>query len=167
MLVPVAYSGPARLSCYKAFKMAQLWTFRFTVIRARHLKQRTHKSPDTYIKVYMLECSSKGQKKKSRLHKSSCSPSYNQVFCFDKAATLHRTLAMCVLARERFARNIPLGEAQINLSSLDLTVRLTAWYRLFLSHPQIPPGTWPHGYVSLDWVWFLCLIIIGSYIFMF
>ena len=45
-----------------------------------------------------------------------------------------RVLAVAVLARERFGRKVMLGEAQINLASLDLTVRLTAWYRLFSTH---------------------------------
>ena len=97
---------------------------------------------DTYVKAYLLDPTStrKQQKKRSKVAKNSLSPNYNEVFSFE--AVYHdKVLAMAVKTRERFVRKQPLGEAQINLSSLDLTVRLTAWYRLFSSHPQIPSNT--------------------------
>lgn len=80
------------------------------------------------------------QKKRSKIAKNNLCPTYDELFIFD--AEFHdKMVAVYVISRERFARKAPLGEAQINLASLDLTVRLTAWYRLFLSHPQNPGAT--------------------------
>ncbi|XP_063690779.1 uncharacterized protein LOC134823294 isoform X3 [Bolinopsis microptera] len=116
---------------------------KLTVIRAKNLRWRSSDKPvDTYVKSYLLDSNStrKQQKKRSKVAKNSLCPTYNEEFSFE--AIYHdKVLAMAVMARERFARKQPLGEAQINLASLDLTVRLTAWYRLFSSHPQIPGNT--------------------------
>ncbi|KAL5248620.1 hypothetical protein ACHWQZ_G017712 [Mnemiopsis leidyi] len=118
-------------------------TLRLTVIRAKQLRWRTaERAVDTYVKAFLLDSNScrKLQKKRSKVAKNSLTPTYNEVFSFE--AVYHdKVLAMTVVSRERFARKQALGEAQINLASLDLTVRLTAWYRLFSSHPQIPNST--------------------------
>ena len=93
--------------------------------------------PDSYVKVHLLDGSKKRlQKRKSGLCKASFTPSYEQVLLF---VPHFQTKVVCisVLAREKFGRRLLLGEAQVNLASLDLTVRLTAWYRLFFSHPCI------------------------------
>ena len=94
------------------------------------------------MKAYLLDASSarKQQKKRSKTAKSSLCPTYNELFSFDPVYH-DKVLAVAVVARERFSRKQPLGEAQINLASLDLTVRLTAWYRLFSAHPQIASHT--------------------------
>ena len=92
--------------------------------------------PDTYVKVYLLQGRAKFQKKKTKTVKSMIAPSYNETFEFSNGYNeMH--LALEVQSRESFGRKSRLGEAQINLSNLDLTVRLTAWYRLFFSHPSV------------------------------
>ncbi|KFU88638.1 Regulating synaptic membrane exocytosis protein 3, partial [Chaetura pelagica] len=103
------------------------------VIQARGLipKMGSKCIPATYVKVYLLENGVCLAKKKTKVVKKTCDPSYQQPLLFEEAPQ-GKVLQVIVWGDYgRMDHKCFMGMAQIILEELDLSSTVTGWYKLF------------------------------------
>uniref|UniRef100_A0A8C8SBV1 Phosphatidylinositol-4-phosphate 3-kinase catalytic subunit type 2 beta n=1 Tax=Pelusios castaneus TaxID=367368 RepID=A0A8C8SBV1_9SAUR len=89
--------------------------------------------PDPYVKIYLLPDPQKTTKRKTKVARKTCNPTYNEMLVYDgipKGDLQQRELRLSVLSEEGFWENILLGEACIKLRDLDLTREKMGWFEL-------------------------------------
>uniref|UniRef100_A0A8D0H9X4 Phosphatidylinositol-4-phosphate 3-kinase catalytic subunit type 2 beta n=1 Tax=Sphenodon punctatus TaxID=8508 RepID=A0A8D0H9X4_SPHPU len=89
--------------------------------------------PDPYVKIYLLPDPQKTTKRKTKVARKTCNPTYNEMLVYDgipKGDIQQRELRLSVLSEEGFWENILLGEVIIKLRDLDLTHEKTGWFEL-------------------------------------
>ncbi|KAM8795937.1 phosphatidylinositol 4-phosphate 3-kinase C2 domain-containing subunit beta [Eudromia elegans] len=89
--------------------------------------------PDPYVKTYLLPDPQKTTKRKTKVARKTCNPTYNEMLVYDgvpKGDVQQRELRLSVLSEEGFWENILLGEVAIKLRELDLARENTAWFAL-------------------------------------
>ncbi|XP_061305755.1 regulating synaptic membrane exocytosis protein 3 isoform X2 [Pezoporus flaviventris] len=117
------------------------------VIQARGLipKMGSKSIPATYVKVYLLENGICLAKKKTKVVKKTCDPSYQQPLLFEESPQ-GKVLQVIVWGDYgRMDHKCFMGMAQIILEELDLSSAVVGWYKLFptssLADPSIGPLT--------------------------
>ncbi|NXK06263.1 RIMS3 protein, partial [Herpetotheres cachinnans] len=103
------------------------------VIQARGLipKMGSKSIPATYVKVYLLENGVCLAKKKTKVVKKTCDPSYQQPLLFEDSPQ-GKVLQVIVWGDYgRMDHKCFMGMAQIILEELDLSSAVTGWYKLF------------------------------------
>uniref|UniRef100_A0A8C0GSV7 Phosphatidylinositol-4-phosphate 3-kinase catalytic subunit type 2 beta n=1 Tax=Chelonoidis abingdonii TaxID=106734 RepID=A0A8C0GSV7_CHEAB len=86
--------------------------------------------PDPYVKIYLLPDPQKTTKRKTKVARKTCNPTYNEMLVYDgipKGDLQQRELRLSVLSEESFWENILLGEVCIKLRDLDLTQEKMGW----------------------------------------
>uniref|UniRef100_A0A452SJS8 Phosphatidylinositol-4-phosphate 3-kinase catalytic subunit type 2 beta n=1 Tax=Ursus americanus TaxID=9643 RepID=A0A452SJS8_URSAM len=90
--------------------------------------------PDPYVKIYLLPDPQKTTKKKTKVARKTCNPTYNEMLVYDgipKGDLQQRELQLSVLSDEQgFWENVLLGEVHIRLRELDLAQEKTGWFAL-------------------------------------
>ncbi|XP_039196832.1 phosphatidylinositol 4-phosphate 3-kinase C2 domain-containing subunit beta isoform X1 [Crotalus tigris] len=89
--------------------------------------------PDPYVKTYLLPDPQKTTKRKTKVARKTCNPTYNEMLVYDgipKGDLHQRELHLSVLSEEGFWENILLGEVLIRLRDLDLTQEKMGWFEL-------------------------------------
>nr|XP_056701617.1 phosphatidylinositol 4-phosphate 3-kinase C2 domain-containing subunit beta [Euleptes europaea] len=89
--------------------------------------------PDPYVKIYLLPDPQKTTKRKTKVARKTCNPTYNEMLIYDgipKGDLHQRELRLSVLSEEGFWENILLGEVIIRLRDLDLTREKMGWFEL-------------------------------------
>ncbi|XP_027765187.1 regulating synaptic membrane exocytosis protein 3-like, partial [Empidonax traillii] len=85
----------------------------------------------TYVKVYLLENGVCLAKKKTKVVKKSCDPSYQQPLLFEESPQ-GKVLQVIVWGDYgRMDHKCFMGMAQIILEELDLSSTVSGWYKLF------------------------------------
>ncbi|NXP74977.1 RIMS3 protein, partial [Ramphastos sulfuratus] len=103
------------------------------VIQARGLipKMGSKCIPATYVKVYLLENGVCLAKKKTKVVKKTCDPSYQQPLLFEESPQ-GKVLQVIVWGDYgRMDHKCFMGMAQIVLEELDLSSTVAGWYKLF------------------------------------
>ncbi|NXA22218.1 RIMS3 protein, partial [Ibidorhyncha struthersii] len=103
------------------------------VIQARGLipKMGSKSIPATYVKVYLLENGVCLAKKKTKVVKKTCDPSYQQPLLFEESPQ-GKVLQVIVWGDYgRMDHKCFMGMAQIVLEELDLSSVVAGWYKLF------------------------------------
>ncbi|XP_059686901.1 regulating synaptic membrane exocytosis protein 3 [Gavia stellata] len=103
------------------------------VIQARGLipKIGSKSIPATYVKVYLLENGVCLAKKKTKVVKKTCDPSYQQPLLFEESPQ-GKVLQVIVWGDYgRMDHKCFMGMAQIVLEELDLSSAVAGWYKLF------------------------------------
>ncbi|XP_075766232.1 phosphatidylinositol 4-phosphate 3-kinase C2 domain-containing subunit beta isoform X3 [Pelodiscus sinensis] len=89
--------------------------------------------PDPYVKIYLLPDPQKTTKRKTKVARKTCNPTYNEMLVYDgipKGDLQQRELRLSILSEESFWENILLGEVCIKLRDLDLTQEKMGWFEL-------------------------------------
>ncbi|XP_018428745.1 PREDICTED: phosphatidylinositol 4-phosphate 3-kinase C2 domain-containing subunit beta-like [Nanorana parkeri] len=127
--VPVGtVGGEVKLSI--AYKNDQLFIM---VMHIRDLPLQDTNEPNPYVKMYLLPDPQKTTKRKTKVAKKTCNPTYNEMLVYDripKGDLQQREIWLSVLSEEGFWENILLGEVTIELRDLDLSHEKTCWFKL-------------------------------------
>nr|XP_039322313.1 phosphatidylinositol 4-phosphate 3-kinase C2 domain-containing subunit beta isoform X3 [Saimiri boliviensis boliviensis] len=89
--------------------------------------------PDPYVKIYLLPDPQKTTKRKTKVARKTCNPTYNEMLVYDgipKGDLQQRELQLSVLSEQGFWENVLLGEVHIRLRELDLAQEKTGWFAL-------------------------------------
>uniref|UniRef100_A0A8C3WST5 Phosphatidylinositol-4-phosphate 3-kinase catalytic subunit type 2 beta n=1 Tax=Catagonus wagneri TaxID=51154 RepID=A0A8C3WST5_9CETA len=95
--------------------------------------------PDPYVKIYLLPDPQKTTKKKTKVARKTCNPTYNEMLVYDgipKGDLQQRELQLSVLSEQGFWENVLLGEVHIRLRELDLAQEKTSWFALGSRSPE-------------------------------
>lgn len=109
------------------------------VMHIRGLILQDGTDPDPYVKTYLLPDPQKTSKRKTKMARKTCNPTYNEMLVYDgipKGDVQQRIIHLRVLSEEAFRENIMLGEVHINLKDFDLNEKVVGWYHLGSTHPQ-------------------------------
>ncbi|XP_068125716.1 phosphatidylinositol 4-phosphate 3-kinase C2 domain-containing subunit beta [Hyperolius riggenbachi] len=127
--VPVGtVGGEVKLSI--SYKNDQLFIM---VMHIRSLPLQDNNEPNPYAKIYLLPDPQKTTKRKTKVAKKTCNPTYNEMLVYDgipKGDLKQREIWLSVLSEEGFWENILLGEVIIRLRDLDLSQEKTHWFKL-------------------------------------
>ncbi|KAK4883151.1 hypothetical protein RN001_006470 [Aquatica leii] len=88
--------------------------------------------PSTYVKVYLQPDPTKTTKRKTKVVKRNCHPSFMEMLEYRMALDIirQRTLKATVWNHDPLQENEFLGGVELNLSQFDLGVEMTEWYPL-------------------------------------
>nr|DBA33932.1 TPA: hypothetical protein GDO54_001548 [Pyxicephalus adspersus] len=132
--VPVGtVGGEVKLSI--SYKNDQLFIM---VMHIRGLPFQDTSEPNPYVKIYLLPDPQKTTKRKTKIAKKTCNPTYNEMLVYDripKGDLQQREVWLTVLSEEGFWENILLGEVTIPLRDLDLSREKICWFRLGSATP--------------------------------
>ncbi|XP_075052185.1 phosphatidylinositol 4-phosphate 3-kinase C2 domain-containing subunit beta [Mixophyes fleayi] len=127
--VPVGkVGGEVKLSI--SYKNDQLFIM---VMHIRSLPLQDSNEPNPYVKIYLLPDPQKTTKRKTKVAKKTCNPTYNEMLVYDgipKGDLKQREIWLTVLSEEGFWENILLGEVTIVLRELDLSREKMCWFKL-------------------------------------
>ncbi|KAG9485490.1 hypothetical protein GDO78_008527 [Eleutherodactylus coqui] len=127
--VPVGkVGGEVKLSI--SYKNDQLFIM---VMHIRSLPLQDSNEPNPYVKIYLLPDPQKTTKRKTKVAKKTCNPTYNEMLVYDripKGDLQQREIWLTVLSEEGFWENILLGEVTIRLRDIDLSCEKTCWFKL-------------------------------------
>ncbi|XP_029429703.1 phosphatidylinositol 4-phosphate 3-kinase C2 domain-containing subunit beta isoform X2 [Rhinatrema bivittatum] len=106
-------------------------------IMVMHIRDLQHlqdgNDPDPYVKIYLLPDPQKTTKRKTKVARKTCNPTYNEMLVYDgipKGDLQQREIHLSVLSEEGFWENILLGEVSIKLRDLNLTKEKLCWFQL-------------------------------------
>uniref|UniRef100_W5N2P3 Phosphatidylinositol-4-phosphate 3-kinase catalytic subunit type 2 beta n=1 Tax=Lepisosteus oculatus TaxID=7918 RepID=W5N2P3_LEPOC len=121
--------GEVKLSiCYKGDKLFVM------VMHIRGLQPlQDSTAPDPYVKLYLLPDPQKTSKRKTKVARRTCNPTYNEMLVYDgipKGDLEQRVIHLRVLGEGAFWENTLLGETFIPLRSLGPGQRWVDWYQL-------------------------------------
>eukprot|EP00061_Rhincodon_typus_P015157 g42677.t1 len=100
------------------------------VMHIRGLVLQDGTDPDPYVKIYLLPDPQKTSKRKTKVARKTCNPTYNEMLVYDgipKGDVQQRVIHLRVLSEEAFRENIMLGEVYINLKDFNLNQKIVGW----------------------------------------
>ncbi|XP_053310322.1 phosphatidylinositol 4-phosphate 3-kinase C2 domain-containing subunit beta [Spea bombifrons] len=103
------------------------------VMHIRGLPLQDNNEPNPYVKIYLLPDPQKTTKRKTKVARKTCNPTYNEMLVYDgipKGDLQRREIHLSVLSEVGFWENILLGEVSIKLRDLDLTRAKVCWFQL-------------------------------------
>uniref|UniRef100_A0A4W3K0Y0 Phosphatidylinositol-4-phosphate 3-kinase catalytic subunit type 2 beta n=1 Tax=Callorhinchus milii TaxID=7868 RepID=A0A4W3K0Y0_CALMI len=103
------------------------------VMHIRGLVLQDGKDPDPYVKIYLLPDPQKTSKRKTKMARKTCNPTYNEMLVYGgipRGDVQQRTIHLRVLSEEAFRENFMLGEVFIKLKDFDLNLEAVSWYHL-------------------------------------
>ncbi|XP_041051192.1 phosphatidylinositol 4-phosphate 3-kinase C2 domain-containing subunit beta [Carcharodon carcharias] len=109
------------------------------VMHIRGLVLQDGTDPDPYVKIYLLPDPQKTSKRKTKVARKTCNPTYNEMLVYDgipKGDVQQRVIHLRVLSEEAFRENIMLGEVYIKLKDFNLNQKIVGWYHLGSTTPQ-------------------------------
>ncbi|KAJ8935976.1 hypothetical protein NQ314_012543 [Rhamnusium bicolor] len=88
--------------------------------------------PSTYVKVYLQPDIQKSTKRKTKVVKKNCHPSFMEMLEYRMALEIIKTrrLKATVWNYDALQENAFMGGVELDLSSLDLTTETSEWYSL-------------------------------------
>lgn len=93
---------------------------------------QAREEPNAYVKVYLKPDPTKQTKRKTKVVKKNCNPSFMEML--EYRVPLHtvqtRTLHASVWDSSQFQENMFLGSVSLSLASIDLEAGLEAWHSL-------------------------------------
>ncbi|XP_048517557.1 phosphatidylinositol 4-phosphate 3-kinase C2 domain-containing subunit alpha isoform X3 [Dendroctonus ponderosae] len=106
----------------------------FTVMvhHARGLPKLNGQEPSTYVKVYLQPDASKSTKRKTKVVKKNCHPSFMEMLEYRMAIDIikSRTLKATIWNYDPLQENEFMGGVELKLATLDLATEITEWYPL-------------------------------------
>ncbi|XP_027726675.1 phosphatidylinositol 4-phosphate 3-kinase C2 domain-containing subunit beta isoform X2 [Vombatus ursinus] len=103
------------------------------VMHIRGLLLQDGNDPDPYVKIYLLPDPQKTTKRKTKVARKTCNPTYNEMLVYDgipRGDLQQRDLQLSVLSEQGFWENVLLGEVHIRLRELDLNQEKMGWFEL-------------------------------------
>ncbi|XP_053562671.1 phosphatidylinositol 4-phosphate 3-kinase C2 domain-containing subunit beta [Bombina bombina] len=103
------------------------------VMHIRSLPLQDNNEPNPYVKIYLLPDPQKTTKRKTKVARKTCNPTYNEMLVYDripKGDLQQREIHLSVLSEEGFWENILLGVVSIRLRDLDLSSSNICWFQL-------------------------------------
>ncbi|XP_066255577.1 phosphatidylinositol 4-phosphate 3-kinase C2 domain-containing subunit alpha isoform X2 [Euwallacea similis] len=106
--------------------------FRVMVQHARGLPKSNGQEPSTYVKVYLQPDVSKSTKRKTKVVKKNCHPSFMEMLEYRMVLDIvkSRTLKATIWNYDPLQENEFMGGVELDLSTLDLLTEITEWYPL-------------------------------------
>ncbi|XP_050296018.1 phosphatidylinositol 4-phosphate 3-kinase C2 domain-containing subunit alpha [Anthonomus grandis grandis] len=116
-------------------KLSLLYTkgvFTVMVHHARGLPKLNGQEPSTYVKVYLQPDVQKSTKRKTKVVKKNCHPSFMEMLEYRLPLDLikTRTLKATLWNYDPLQENEFMGGVELELTPLDLTTEITEWYPL-------------------------------------
>ncbi|KAL1110477.1 hypothetical protein AAG570_008005 [Ranatra chinensis] len=108
-------------------------TFRVMVHHVRELSfVAGGQEPSTYVKVYLLPDPSKATKRKTKVVRRNCHPSFMEMLEYRMPLDIvqHRLLQATVWNHDTLQENEFLGGTTLKLSEMDITQEITEWFPL-------------------------------------
>ncbi|KAL1487744.1 hypothetical protein ABEB36_015580 [Hypothenemus hampei] len=106
----------------------------FTVMvhHARGLPRLNGQEPSTYVKVYLQPDPTKSTKRKTKVVKKNCHPSFMEMLEYRMALDIikTRTLKATIWSYDPLQENEFMGGVELELGTLELSVEFTEWYPL-------------------------------------
>jgi len=92
----------------------------------------TREEPNAYVKVYLQPDPTKQTKRKTKIVKKNCNPSFMEMleYRIPLEVVKCRTLQATVWDSSQFQENMFLGSVQVPLGKVDLAEGLEEWYSL-------------------------------------
>ncbi|KAG8451016.1 hypothetical protein GDO86_003339 [Hymenochirus boettgeri] len=103
------------------------------VMHIRDLPLQENNEPNPYVKIYLLPDPQKTTKRKTKVARKTCNPTFNEMLVYDgipKGDLHQREIHLSVLSEEGFWENMLLGEVSIQLRDLDLCKGKLCWFQL-------------------------------------
>ncbi|XP_062402307.1 phosphatidylinositol 4-phosphate 3-kinase C2 domain-containing subunit beta [Sardina pilchardus] len=127
--VPGKVAGEVKLSL--SFKSDKLFIMVMHIRSLQPVQDGT--DPDPYVKLYLLPDPQKTSKRKTKVARRTCNPTYNEMLVYDgipRGDLKQRVIHLRVLSEGAFWESTLLGEAFIPLKSLEPGQHLVDWYQL-------------------------------------
>ncbi|KAL1459698.1 hypothetical protein WDU94_011655 [Cyamophila willieti] len=105
------------------------------MVMVQHVKELPMvggQEPSSYVKVYLLPDATKSTKRKTKVVKRSCNPSFMEMLVYRLPYEIiqHRTLQATVWNHDTLQENEFLGGISFPLNDLELDTEVTAWHPL-------------------------------------
>ena len=102
------------------------------VQHARNLALLNGAEPSPYAKLYLLPDPYKKTKRKTKVVKKSCHPSFMEAITYRMSQDIvaQRMLEISVWSEEKFSENVYLGSCYVRLSSISLDEETSEWLSL-------------------------------------
>ncbi|XP_069827736.1 synaptotagmin-like protein 1 [Dendropsophus ebraccatus] len=121
------------------------------VIQCRDLTPAHSQTSNPYVKCYLLPDKSVQGKRKTKVKKKTLDPLFNETLKYkiDRSELLSRFLNLSVWHRGSLARNIFLGEVELELAAWDWSQTQPAWHNLQPRTPLSPDFLYSRGRLNL------------------
>ncbi|KAG9493101.1 hypothetical protein GDO78_001167, partial [Eleutherodactylus coqui] len=120
---------------------------RVLVIQCRDLTPAHNETSNPYVKCYLLPDKSVQGKRKTKVKKKTLDPLFNETLKYklDRSELQSRFLNLSVWHRGSLARNIFLGEVELDLAMWDWSQTQPAWHNLQPRTPLSPDFLYSRG----------------------
>ncbi|XP_053563032.1 synaptotagmin-like protein 1 isoform X2 [Bombina bombina] len=124
---------------------------RVVVIQCRDLSPANNQGSSPYVKCYLLPDKSTQGKRKTKVKKKSLDPLFNETLKYklERSELPSRVLNLSVWHRGSLARNLFLGEVEMDLGSWDWSQTQPNWYNLQPRTPLSPDFLYSRGKLNL------------------
>ncbi|XP_072265761.1 synaptotagmin-like protein 1 [Pyxicephalus adspersus] len=124
---------------------------RILVIQCRDLSPAHSQTSNPYVKCYLLPDKSVQGKRKTKVKKKTLDPLFNETLKYklERSEIQSRFLNLSVWHRGSLARNIFLGEVELDLATWDWTQTQPAWHNLQPRTPLSPDFLYSRGRLNL------------------
>ncbi|KAG8588669.1 hypothetical protein GDO81_006055 [Engystomops pustulosus] len=124
---------------------------RVLVIQCRDLSPANNQTSNPYVKCYLLPDKSVQGKRKTKVKKKTLDPLFNETLKYkiERSELQSRFLNLSVWHRGSLARNIFLGEVELELATWDWSQTQQAWHNLQPRTPLSPDFLYSRGRLNL------------------
>ncbi|KAM9320159.1 synaptotagmin-like protein 1 [Gastrophryne carolinensis] len=124
---------------------------RILIIQCRDLTPAHSQTSNAYVKCYLLPDKSVQGKRKTKVKKKTLDPLFNETLKYklERSELQSRFLNLSVWHRGSLARNIFLGEVELDLATWDWTQTQPAWHNLQPRTPLSPDFLYSRGRLNI------------------